>query len=202
MTGAEISPDSRLVSVVFENEIQIWQLSNLSKIHSFSGYIVPVVTFSANNQALAIADCGRFQLRDVATGNIVQETKALSSDNCFKVLQSRNTDLYYIWDEFGIYQWDIVNSKIASLHDRTSEDGCTPGDISHDGRTLVTIFGNQVVTLDSNTGQILQRYEGHTQQVISVVFSPDGNQILTGSWDGTVRRWDTKTGKEIQRFSL
>lgn len=33
----------------------------------------------------------------------------------------------------------------------------------------------------------------HSDVVISVVFSPDGSQIASGSWDNTVRVWDMQT---------
>jgi WD40 repeat protein len=36
--------------------------------------------------------------------------------------------------------------------------------------------------------------------VNSVAFSPDGQRVLTGSWDKTARLWDASTGKEIRRF--
>jgi WD40 repeat protein len=32
--------------------------------------------------------------------------------------------------------------------------------------------------------------------VYSAAFSPDGKRIITGSADGTVRIWDTQTGRE------
>ena len=35
---------------------------------------------------------------------------------------------------------------------------------------------------------------------MSVSFSPDGQQLASGSYDKTVRLWDTKTGKEIYRI--
>ena len=38
---------------------------------------------------------------------------------------------------------------------------------------------------------------GHTSQVNSVAFSPDGRQILSGARDGTLRIWDIITGMEI-----
>ena len=37
--------------------------------------------------------------------------------------------------------------------------------------------------------------EGHTNSVCSVAFSPDGQQIVSGSTDRTVRVWDVRTGE-------
>ena len=44
---------------------------------------------------------------------------------------------------------------------------------------------------------MLQTLEGHTDSVTSVAFSPDGKQIVSGSWDETVRRWDAATGQQL-----
>jgi len=39
--------------------------------------------------------------------------------------------------------------------------------------------------------------EGHTRQVNCATFSPDGSKIVSGSSDGTLRFWDTRTGERI-----
>ena len=43
----------------------------------------------------------------------------------------------------------------------------------------------------------LQTLTGHTEEVSSVAFSPDGKRIVTGSNDRTARLWDAATGQEI-----
>jgi WD40 repeat protein/transcriptional regulator with XRE-family HTH domain len=49
-------------------------------------------------------------------------------------------------------------------------------------------------------GTELGRFEGHTGWVNSVVFSPDGKTILSGSGDGTLILWSVDTGDVIRRF--
>lgn len=41
---------------------------------------------------------------------------------------------------------------------------------------------------------------GHANAVLCAAFSPDGKNILSGSYDTTLILWDTTTGKEIRVF--
>ena len=40
----------------------------------------------------------------------------------------------------------------------------------------------------------MNRFQGHTRVVYSVVFSPDGTLVVSGSYDGTTRIWDMIDG--------
>ena len=51
-----------------------------------------------------------------------------------------------------------------------------------------------------STGKEVRKFEGHTDNVYSVAFSPDGRYALSGSGDETMRLWDISTGKEVRTF--
>ena len=53
---------------------------------------------------------------------------------------------------------------------------------------------------DATTGSQVRTFSGHTANVMSVVFSPDGKYVLTGSADKTARLWDAATGRQVRTF--
>jgi WD40 repeat protein len=50
------------------------------------------------------------------------------------------------------------------------------------------------------TGEILQRLEGHQSAVYDAQFSRDGRYALSGSLDLTLILWDLETGQKIRQF--
>jgi len=50
----------------------------------------------------------------------------------------------------------------------------------------------------SNLNQVIQI--GHQKEISSISPSADGNLLLTGSWDGTVKLWDAWSGRELRTY--
>ena len=53
---------------------------------------------------------------------------------------------------------------------------------------------------DKTNLQVLHAFKGHTEPIYSLAFTPDGKMLATGSFDNTLKLWDTATGKEIKTY--
>jgi len=47
---------------------------------------------------------------------------------------------------------------------------------------------------------VIKVCKGHTDQVFSVAFHPDGSLLASASHDSTVRIWDTNTAKTVLKL--
>ena len=64
----------------------------------------------------------------------------------------------------------------------------------------VGIDSNSIITFDAITGGQTANLSGHTDRVVSLVFSSDGASLVSGSGDKTVKLWDMQTGGIIKTF--
>ena len=46
--------------------------------------------------------------------------------------------------------------------------------------------------------KVIKTFIGHTDEVLTVDFSPDGKMIISGSKDNTIKLWNIVTAKEIR----
>src|SRR5262249_22013573 len=70
--------------------------------------------------------------------------------------------------------------------------------LSGDGKSLVLLNQTENVKLhDFQTGKELAVLTGHTEPITVAVFSPDGQTLLTGSADRTIRNWDV-AGRKVR----
>jgi WD40 repeat protein len=61
---------------------------------------------------------------------------------------------------------------------------------SPDSNTLaVGLLDNNVILINANSGEIVDKFSGHTDAVHSIEFSPDGTLLASGAFDSTIRLW-------------
>ena len=99
-----------------------------------------------------------------------------------------------------VYFWDTATGKSKGTLERVGSGSIQSFVYVPDGKTIATAGGwtdNVVQVWDVQTGKHRTTLTGHTKQVNSVAYSSDGNMIVSGSTDGTVRLWNAVIGKQI-----
>jgi len=204
VTSVAFSPNGKQVLSGSEDEtLKLWDIKTGQLIRTFTGHgIVHSVTFSPNGkQVLSGSEDNTLELWDIETGQEVRIfrghdnyiTSVKFSHDGTHVLSGSDDETIMLWDtetgqEIKTFSTDIVfpTSSIA---------------FNHDGSQFIRTFGPFINTWELSTGREINSFSGHTANVLSVAYSPDGKQVLSGSVDKTFKLWDAATGQEIRTFS-
>lgn len=218
-TVIALSPDGRQLLSTHSDKtltgvIELRDAVSGKLIRSFSGHsgMVTAVTFSRDGrrvismggvkastwQGIASAQIdGTIRIWDVATGENIRSLSGISeSVPNFAVLSPDGKQLLSAGNVEALKLWDLDSGRLL----RTFKDFSLAAAFSPNGRYALSAYVNSVRLLDLITGQELRSFEGHSNYVKALAFSPDGKLALSGSMDNSVKLWDVATGKEIRTF--
>jgi WD40 repeat protein len=215
VNGVAISADGkRALSASWDGVVRYWDLEKGELIREMKGHQSPYinsVTLSANGkQALTGSGDRTMRLWDVETGKELRAfgphpgpvyDVAFSPDGK-KALSGCADGIARLWDlasgkelfalptQKGGYAWAVAFTP-------DGKQGATGGGsaFGEPGAPAASLR-----LWDLTTGKEIRQFTGHTKDVRRIAISPDGKQLLSGSFDGTMRLWDLQTGKEIRRF--
>jgi WD40 repeat protein len=121
---------------------------------------------------------------------------ALSADG--RVALTGNDDQYArLWDVATGRQLRAFRARDKGYSVEGGENDILSVAISPDGRHALTGGSFESQLWDMTTGEQLRVLKGTAS---SVVFSPNGRYVLTGSGANTARLWDVVTGKLLRSF--
>jgi len=141
----------------------------------------------AEDNTVKIWDVYSQKIRNVLEGHDLDIYSLAFSRDGRHVISGSGDKKVKIWNiETGKCLYTLGDDEVGP------KDGVTSISIEPDEGNLVAAGSlDKVVRIwDTRTGYFLDRYEGHSDSVYSVSFSPDGKSLASGSLDTTVKVWE------------
>ena len=192
-----MGPDGRHLAVALADRLQIWDIDARRVAFARPGKVVRVEFAADPRRALiGLADGtvvvaeGR-EIASFAPG-YTPSLFALSPDGARIAIADERRDT-------GVEIWAIAPARrIATLKLAEGGPACALAWSSQGDRLAIGLLHASTVEIWDVAGRHpIATLEGHAQQVSAVGFHPDGNLVLTQSWDGTARLWDLATAKTV-----
>jgi len=211
VSSVAFSPDGKRMATAngIGGQVYIWDAITGAKLKtlasSWERIDVESVMFSPDGtQILTGNGTDQFQIWNVATGEKIRgvRTGNSRSERTYSAAFSPSGDRVLTGGSDHILRlWDANTGKLL----RRMEGGERTTSISAvrfsaDGKTALSMAWDGAHAWDLATSKEIGTFEGHTTQVTSGVFSPNGKFVITASFDGTVRVWKFSTGREVCRL--
>ena len=204
------SSDGKRVVFVFDNILGLLEIAEGGNVQTFgkSDTLYVGVSFCDDDKHIAtISADGVIVIWDVKTLTEVAANYEKIPDvihhGVNKVVFSSNGDLVGVVSEGNnIVIKNILSPFVSQIFKESThsigEVSCSP-----DGKYIVDSSREEPFDLsiwDLEKGKIVRKLSGHSDSVFSVAYSHDGDFIVSGSYDSTIRIWETKTGNCVKIF--
>jgi WD40 repeat protein/mono/diheme cytochrome c family protein len=207
VNGIVFTPDGRRALIASgDRSVRLYDVEGRRDLKRFIGHTASVwaVALSSDGRlALSGSMDGTARVWDVATG---QERKKLAGhDSLVSAVAWAGPTPFVVTGGFdgAVIKWDTATGEelwrweapaksvtaVAVSLPPTKSGPVTPP-------LVYAAAGRSVFVLDWHTGEVRNRFS-HPAVVTSLAQTADGNTLVTGSEDGTVRVWDPWVGKEL-----
>lgn len=201
---ASLSPDRRLavLSGSEKKDIVIWDVkNNVQHLAIPTRHLPTTAMFNRDGDrvlvALGVSDAAKAW--DITTG---EELFALPhADDVPHATYSRDGRWIATasWDS-SVGIWNASDGRLIRKIETGSNSMPNWVAFSPDGETVASA-GNwrdrHVRLWKRETGELIRTFPPHGDGVATVEFSPNGEMLVSASWDSTVRIWNVKTGKPV-----
>ena len=226
VNSVAFSPDGNVIaSGSGDKTIKLWDVATGNQVRSLEGHTgyVTSVAFSPDGKVIASGSGDKtIKLWDAATGKQLRSLEGHTGEVNSVAFSPDGKWIASGSQDKTIKLWDAATGKqLRSLEGYTG--GVNSVTFSPDGKVIASgsqvkapvagwdlvarntlgesLSGGKDKTIklwDAATGKELRSLEGHTGDVNSVAFSPDGKVIASGSQDKTIKLWDAATGKQLR----
>ncbi|WP_197442797.1 caspase family protein [Lignipirellula cremea] len=201
--------DRQVIVFARDGSVRVWNCDSLQLLHhwqrdefqarDFRAQVLPsgqqlVSLGYQGGQIFSLAD-GK-KLGELAAEKHTVDYLAATADT--SLLVTRDHRHYVVWDGTTLLERLRFPANFAPADSAllfASHD--SPVMFSPDHLLLAIGDAEDVRLIDVATGKLLRTITGHSEPVLSITFTQDGERLVTTSADQTCRIWNTATGERI-----
>jgi RNA polymerase sigma factor (sigma-70 family) len=203
------SPDGRLLARWSPGgAVHLWDVASGRKRHTLAPpdlhperFEFPEgpsgIAFSRDGSLLAAVRPGRrgseppaVCLWDVADGRLLRLVDGLTSGVTSMAFAPDNRSLALGQDDGTVSIWEVASGGQRAALPSGGQHRITALAYAPDGKVLAGARDRRIHFWDVRTGQELETRQGHSLELVSAAFSPDGRTLVSGSKDSTALVWD------------
>jgi eukaryotic-like serine/threonine-protein kinase len=209
LTTVRFSSDGeRIVSGSRDKTVRLWNPDLNEEIAIFDGHqdVIVMVSFWSSNRTVSVDRSGVLKIWDNDALREIDSWKVISDQhesNAFveSCVVDERSGLLAVGGEGTITLWDLSTGKelVRVPMETTIEDLKFSSDGSRLGvaaGTIIDVFDVSNVKRDRILPEPM-KLRGHSRQVSSISFSPDGKRLATTGYDETMRVFELELGNEV-----
>jgi WD40 repeat protein len=214
ISALALTPDDKyLISGSDDKSIRVWNIATGSIVHTLEGHVGSIKTVGVINKGQTIvsaSDGGTIRVWGLKTGKLLNKFKSPPVGYSAISKSSQGANLIFgigpELSELPIRIWDLTSGEeVTPLPGHSIVGFISQIVVSPDGHFAIStaehIHGTNIKLWSLEDMKLRHIFQGHEQEVQNIMFTPDGNKIITSSKDNSLRVWSVKTGNEVACFT-
>ncbi|MEG4338016.1 WD40 repeat domain-containing protein [Microcoleus sp. D3_18_C2] len=197
ITSLAISPDNTILVGGSWKNIWVWDLQTGGIIRSIEGHShwVLSVAISPDGNTLVSGGADKtIKVWNLKTGQVIRTLNGHSSWITAVAIAAHGKIVSGSADK-TIKIWELNTGKLSKTIKNEKELFCVLSlCISHDGKVIACGSTNNKITLwNLDSGQLIGSIEGHSAWIQSLSITSSNTTLISGSRDGVIKFWQSKT---------
>ncbi|MFB8793306.1 MAG: WD40 repeat domain-containing protein [Microcoleus sp.] len=198
ITSLAISPDNTILVGGSWQKIWVWNLQSGAIIRTIEGHShwVLSVAISPDGNTLVTGSADKtIKVWNLKTGQIIHTLNGHSSWITAVDIAADGKTIVSGSTDKTLKIWELNTGKLSKTIKNEKELSCVLSlCMSHDGKVIACGSTNNKITLwNLDSGQLIRSIEGHSAWIQSLSITSDNTTLISGSRDGVVKFWQSKT---------